>query len=247
MGEPQEARFVCSVCHAAFTQRDIDEGVAVVRHDEVLCIKHFEEKYPGECVNHPGTKATEKCDQCGRMVCKDCIIELGGETACPKCKPVRMAEIVTGRQLEPPEYMEKPRATPERTKEFLEHLARGEIDSTEDERIRCKECNRMMPSAHQVIPYWKMRNIFVGRARWYAKIVCASCLKQNLKDNYMLGIVGSCTVTVVMLIVCIFVAEPSVGLILLFAVGGGVLIAFSVAGYRYACRIDREKWPWDRE
>ena len=122
MGEPQEAQFVCSVCHAAFTQRDIDRGLAVIRHGEVLCIKHFKKKYPGECINHPGSEATEKCDQCGRMFCKDCIIELAGETACPKCKPVRMAEIFTGHQIEPPGARKHPHIPIERTKEYIKHL-----------------------------------------------------------------------------------------------------------------------------
>jgi hypothetical protein len=122
MDEPQEAQFVCSVCHTAFTQRDIDHGLAAIRHGEVLCIEHFEEKYPDECVNHPGSKATEKCDQCGRMVCKDCIIELAGETACPKCKPVRMAEIFTGRQIEPPGARKHRHIPIERTKEYIKHL-----------------------------------------------------------------------------------------------------------------------------
>lgn len=122
MGEPQEAQFVCSVCRAAFTQRDIDRGLAVVRLGEVLCMRHFKEKYPGECANHPGAKATERCDQCGRMFCTDCIVELAGETACPKCKPVRMAEIYTGHQIVPPGTRKHRHIPIERTKEYIKHL-----------------------------------------------------------------------------------------------------------------------------
>jgi len=122
MEEPQEAQFVCSVCHAAFTQRDIERKLAVIRHGEVLCIDHFEEKYPDECLNHPGAQATEKCDQCGRMVCKDCIIELAGETACPKCKTLRMAEIFTGRQIEPKEEEEHRHIPTEESREYIKRL-----------------------------------------------------------------------------------------------------------------------------
>lgn len=101
MPENKPARFLCPVCQAAFTEKDLEEGRALKRGSEVYCLNHFRLRFPDECEKHPGSQATLKCDQCGRKGCPDCIVDIGGELTCASCKSLRVAEIITGRQIEP--------------------------------------------------------------------------------------------------------------------------------------------------
>ncbi len=96
MQEKRKPDFFCPVCQAGISEDDIREGAAIRRYHEVYCREHFREKFPDECENHPGTLVTAQCDQCGRWVCDDCLIDLAGEKVCQRCKPARIGEIITG-------------------------------------------------------------------------------------------------------------------------------------------------------
>jgi len=97
MAEAPKPEFFCPVCQTGFVERDIEEGRAVRRGNEVLCLAHFREKYPGECLAHPGVKADHTCVSCGWKVCKDCLVELEGKDYCKDCKPGKLEEMAASR------------------------------------------------------------------------------------------------------------------------------------------------------
>ena len=106
MAEMEKEQFYCAVCKRPVTRRDIDRGAAVVRFGEVLCLEHFDELYPDECISHPGEKVTTQCDYCGRWACDNCFIEIDGKKVCRQCKPAVVGEFITGKEARP--IMEKP-------------------------------------------------------------------------------------------------------------------------------------------
>lgn len=118
MDEPMEPRYFCPVCQTGFSEEAIDEGAAIKRYNEVYCREHFREKFPDECIDHPGTLVSAQCSRCGRRVCENCYIELRGKKICGRCKPARMVEMVTGR---PARRVEKRYWGPAR-------IARGLVD-----------------------------------------------------------------------------------------------------------------------
>ncbi len=54
---------------------------------------YIQEQGQAECYNHPGRPAKVPCDQCGRLLCKLCEVELDGRILCLGC-------IKTGRQTQ---------------------------------------------------------------------------------------------------------------------------------------------------
>ena len=91
-----EKRYFCPACGIGLTEDDIKIGDAIRRFKEVYCIEHFQQKFPNECLNHPGTVATNECARCGARVCDNCIVNLADEKICASCKPDRLVEITTG-------------------------------------------------------------------------------------------------------------------------------------------------------
>jgi hypothetical protein len=96
------------VCHDGFTKDDIARGIAIRRYDEVYCRGHFIEKFPSECLYHPGTLVSMRCQYCGQQVCENCIIDLAGKKVCQKCKPAVIASLITGKPpAKPPRHMRR--------------------------------------------------------------------------------------------------------------------------------------------
>lgn len=90
-------RYFCAACNAGLTDDEMDDGLAVRRGTEVLCHKCFRKKYPGECINHPGSKATRRCSVCRRRLCENCLIKLQGRRVCGRCKERVLGELADGR------------------------------------------------------------------------------------------------------------------------------------------------------
>jgi hypothetical protein len=86
-------QYVCAACDAPFTEDDILDGLAVKRHNEVYCLKHFRMNFPDECERHPGTKAITQCDRCGLPLCRNCVIDLQGQRLCSRCKRQALGEL----------------------------------------------------------------------------------------------------------------------------------------------------------
>jgi len=97
MAKNESPQYFCPVCHDGFTEDEIARGIAIRRHDEVYCREHFIDKFPSECIAHPGTLISIRCQYCGQQVCENCIIELAGKIVCQKCKPAVMASLITGK------------------------------------------------------------------------------------------------------------------------------------------------------
>ena len=96
MSEPQKQRFFCSLCGSEISENDILSGAAIRRFHEIYCLEHFNEKFPDECLSHPGTAVTTQCSHCGRWACDDCFVELAGKKVCHQCKPAILGELITG-------------------------------------------------------------------------------------------------------------------------------------------------------
>lgn len=108
MAESELPQFFCPVCQDAFTEDDISRGIAVRRHDEVYCREHFIERFPSECLAHPGTLVSIRCQYCGQHVCENCIIDLAGKKVCQKCKPAVIGSLITGKPpAKPPRHMRR--------------------------------------------------------------------------------------------------------------------------------------------
>lgn len=89
-------QYSCPACGAGLTDEDIMDGLAVKRGQEVYCHKYFRKQFPGECINHPGTRASEQCSVCGELFCKNCVIELQEKVVCRQCKGEVLAELRSG-------------------------------------------------------------------------------------------------------------------------------------------------------
>jgi len=120
MAEMDKEQFYCAFCKRPVTRRDLDKGAAVERFGEILCIEHFNELYPDECISHPGQKVTTQCDYCGRWACDNCFIEIDGKKVCSRCKPAVIGEFITGRQARPIVEARPPFKKPD--KETVENL-----------------------------------------------------------------------------------------------------------------------------
>ncbi len=96
MQEEPKPQFYCPECQVGLTEDDILDGLAVRRYDEVYCYKHFKEKFPNECEEHPGKLVSARCSRCGRPLCDDCAVELVGRKFCRTCKLARVHELRTG-------------------------------------------------------------------------------------------------------------------------------------------------------
>ncbi len=108
MTESETPEFFCPVCHNGFTEDDIVRGIAIRRYDEVYCREHFIEKFPSECLYHPGTLISIRCQYCGQQVCENCIIDLAGKKVCQRCKPAVIASLITGKPpAKPPRHMRR--------------------------------------------------------------------------------------------------------------------------------------------
>jgi hypothetical protein len=52
------------------------------------------------CFDHPFSRATASCVQCGRFVCQLCVVELRGNSYCPSCLAAGLAQA-SGREIAP--------------------------------------------------------------------------------------------------------------------------------------------------
>lgn len=100
MPEEPKPQYFCPECQAGLTEDDILDGLAVRRFDEVYCYRHFKEKFPDECEEHPGKPVSGRCSRCGRPICDDCAVELVGRKFCRTCKLARVHELRTGQPEE---------------------------------------------------------------------------------------------------------------------------------------------------
>lgn len=88
--------YICPECGTAYAREDILDGLAIRRFGEVYCRRHFRQRFPRECENHPGTRAEAQCSNCGRWACSDCIIDLLGRRVCRRCKSAELVRIEQG-------------------------------------------------------------------------------------------------------------------------------------------------------
>jgi hypothetical protein len=52
------------------------------------------------CFDHPASRAAASCAQCGRFVCRLCVVELMGNPYCPSCIAVGVSKV-SGRGVAP--------------------------------------------------------------------------------------------------------------------------------------------------
>jgi hypothetical protein len=50
------------------------------------------------CFDHPASRATQTCAQCGRFVCQLCAVDLLGNTYCPSCMATGLSQVA-GRDI----------------------------------------------------------------------------------------------------------------------------------------------------
>jgi uncharacterized RDD family membrane protein YckC len=48
------------------------------------------------CANHPDAPADQLCSVCSKSFCRDCVVELGGQTLCASCKEEKIREMKSG-------------------------------------------------------------------------------------------------------------------------------------------------------
>ena len=48
------------------------------------------------CPNHPDAIADLRCSTCGKVRCRDCLVELGGDLLCAECKEEKVRALRSG-------------------------------------------------------------------------------------------------------------------------------------------------------
>jgi len=97
----RKVAFTCQGCATGVSRKDLRRGLAFKRDGKIYCKKCFTEKFPQECLNHPGKIADSICAMCHSPLCSDCVVRIGDKVVCALCKPLALSRIARGEEIGP--------------------------------------------------------------------------------------------------------------------------------------------------